>query len=130
MALIAVLLAGCLRDPGGPQPIYTPAIQVRFLGLTNGADGAKLAGFELRNVGKKPMDVSVPGFVDIGWRSGGYSGFTNKTLQPGASLQTSIPAPKDRARWRAEFICTPASEMAGSSVYSKYLNTSSEVAPR
>src|SRR4051794_30870135 len=67
-----------------------PAIDVRFLGMTNDPVGAKVATFELHNVGSGPTAVSIPGFIDLGMRGGGYFGFTNATLQPGASLQTSV----------------------------------------
>ena len=52
------------------------------------------------------IDVSIPGFIDIGMRCGGYFGFTNVTLQPGASLETSVEAPMTQDRWRAEFLCS------------------------
>ena len=83
-----------------------PAIDVRFLGMTNDAAGTKLARFELRNIGSVPTAVSIPGFIDLGMRGGGYFGFTNATLQPGASLQTSVKAPMTRDTWRAEFLCS------------------------
>ena len=83
-----------------------PAIDVRFLGMTNDAAGTKLARFELRNIGSVSTAVSIPGFIDLGMRGGGYFGSTNATLQPGASLQTSVKAPMTRDPWRAEFLCS------------------------
>ena len=118
-----------------------PEIGLRFLSMTNDASGTKLAKFELRNIGSVAIDVSIPGFIDIGMRGGGYFGFTNVTLQPGASLETSVEAPMTQDRWRAEFLCSiPLNLMqkfkntaakhglpvvpvgqVGTSVYSEYL---------
>jgi hypothetical protein len=91
----------------GRKPEWTkPEIAVRFLGLTNDAAGTKMARFELRNVGSVRTDVSIPGFIDLGIRGGGYFGFTNATLRPGASVETSVTAPPTRDSWRAEFLCS------------------------
>jgi hypothetical protein len=88
-----------------PQ-LREPEIGVRFLSVTNNAAGTNLASFELRNIGTVPTLVSVPGFIDIGMRGGGYFGFTNVTLQPGALVETSIEEPLTSNRWRAEFLCS------------------------
>src|SRR5438874_3304005 len=45
-----------------------PAIDVRFLGMTNDAAGTKLARFELSNIGSVSTAVSIPGFIDLGMR--------------------------------------------------------------
>jgi hypothetical protein len=63
-----------------------PEIGVRFLSITSNPAGTKVATFELRNIGGVASGVSIPGFIDIGMRGGGYFGSTNVTLQPGASL--------------------------------------------
>ena len=130
MALIAVLGIGCLKGLGQStnqqahgevKQLWEPTIRVQFLGMTNDVAGVKLARFELHNFGKEPWDVSLPGFVDLGMRGGGYFGCTNATLQSGASVETSIPVPTDRDRWRAEFLCNPPTEQIASSIYSEYL---------
>ena len=130
MALIAVLGIVCLKSLGQStnqqaeaevKQLWEPTIRVQFLGMTNDAAGVKLARFELHNTGKEARDVSLPGFVDIGSRSGGYWGFTNTTIQAGTSVQTSIYAPQDRHPWRAEFLCKPPTSPSASSIYSEYL---------
>jgi|ERR1035441_5154893 hypothetical protein len=90
-----------------PKPQWRkPEIGVRFLSMTNDAGGSELARFELRNMGSLPTDVSIPGFIDVRMRGGGYFGFRNVTLQPGASLETSVAVPMTQDRWRAEFLCS------------------------
>ena len=130
MALIAVLGIGCLKSLGQStnqqahgelKQVWEPTIRVQFLSMTNDAAGAKLARFELHNFGKEQWKVYLPGFVDIGMRGGGYVTKTNAVLQAGASVKTSIPAPKDGNRWRAEFLCNPPGAGYGSSIYSEYL---------
>ena len=114
-ALMAAFVIGCLKSPnqatvqqaqGQPQPIQQPALRVQFLSMTNDRTGTKLARFKLCNNGTEPLEVSVPGFVDVGFRDGGYFGFTNVTIQPGASMETSVEAPSSHSRWRAEFLCS------------------------
>jgi len=105
------------------KQLWKPPIRVRFLGMTNDSAGSKLARFELHNTGKESWDVSLPGFVDLGMRSGGYFGYTNATVQAGASVETSIPAPKDRNRWRVEFLWKRTGVRPFSSIYSEYLET-------
>jgi hypothetical protein len=106
---------------GQPQRLQETAILGRLLGMTNDTAGTKVARFELHNIGSKPMGVSLPGFVDVGSRSGGYFGSTNATLQPGGSVETSVPVPIERNRWRAEFLCTPPMGHVARSVFSEYL---------
>ena len=103
------------------KPVWNPPIRVQLLSPTNDASGAKLARFELHNMGKEDWNVSLPGFVDLGVRGGGYFGFTNFTLKAGASAKTSIAVPQDRNRWRAEFLCRPPGRTVASSIYSEYL---------
>ena len=83
-----------------------PEILVRFLGMTNGAYGTKMARFELSNADSRQIGVEIPGCIDIGWRSGGYFGMTNTILQPGTSLVTSVEVPATRERWRVGFLCS------------------------
>ena len=127
-ALTVVLSFVCLSCLGQStnqsikvKPVWNPPIRVQFLSLTNDASGAKLASFELHNMGKEAWNVSLPGFVDLGRRGGGYFGFTNCTLKAGASVKTRIPVPQDRNRWRAEFLCSPPKGTVASSIYSEYL---------
>jgi len=111
------------------KQLWKPTISVRFLGITNDAAGSKLARFELHNTGKESWDVSLPGFVDLGMRGGGYFGFTNATIQAGVSVETSIPVPKDHNRWRAEFLCKPPTALSASSIYSEYLPPNKSLEP-
>jgi hypothetical protein len=120
-ALMAAFVIGCMKSPnpatvqqaqGQPQPVQEPALRVQFLSMTNDPTGTKLARFKLRNIGTEPLDVSFPGFVDVGFRGGGYFGFTNSTIRPGASIETSVEAPSSHSRWRAEFLCSiPSNSM-------------------
>jgi hypothetical protein len=88
------------------KPQRKPEIAVRFLSMTNNSSGAVVARFELRNNGSVPTDVTVPGFIDMGMRGGGYFGFSNVTLQPRATLETRVEAPLTSNQWRAEFLCS------------------------
>ena len=109
------------QTQGQVKQLWDPTIRVLFLGMINNAVGIRLARFELHNTGKEPWEVSFPGYVDLGMRGGGYFGCANVTIQSGASVETSIPVPKDRSRWRAEFLCNPPKESYASSIYSEYL---------
>ena len=80
-----------------PKAPWELEIDVRFLGMTDDAAGTSRARSELRNIGSVPTDVSMPGFIDIGLRGGGCFGFTNVTLQPGATAETSVEI---RLQWR------------------------------
>jgi hypothetical protein len=120
-ALMAAFVIGCVKSPkqatlqqaqGQPQPVQQPDLRVQFLSMTNDTAGTKPARFNLRNIGTEQLYVSLPGFVDVGFRGGGYFGFTNVTIQPGASMETSVEAPTTRSRWRAEFLCSiPSNSM-------------------
>ena len=110
VAVVAVLLivatSSLVVKSGPKRHPKKPEIGVRFLGLTNDAAGKTLARFQLRNLGSMPTEVSLPGFIDLGMTGGGYFGFTNATLRPGATLETCIAPPATRDHWRAEFLCS------------------------
>lgn len=127
VACTAPICFGCSKSPsqsaGQQIPMRETSLDVRFLGVTNDAAGASLARFELRNIGSKPVDVSLPGFVDIGWRGGGYFSFSNAIVQTGAAVETWVPAPTNRVHWRAEFLCATPGSSTSRSIFSDYVPT-------
>jgi hypothetical protein len=106
-AMILFVVLGVFLTLSRQQPRWrSPEILARFLGLTNDASGKKFARFLVKNTDDRAIEISLPGFVDLGMRGGGYFGFTNTMFRPGDTRETWIEAPTNRWNWRAEFICS------------------------
>lgn len=105
VAAIAIVATGLLLLSSRSQPQQRPPqIEAKFLGLTNDASGVQFGRFSVKNADARKVHVSLPGFVDLGRRGGGWF-YTNALFSPGITRETWIEAPTNRRNWRAVFLC-------------------------
>jgi hypothetical protein len=85
-----------------------PKITVELLAITNVASGNQEAWFELSNTGNIPIEVWLPGEIEVKNQQlvlDGTQMSSNVTMQPGANLRTCLIPPVTHDRWRAAFFC-------------------------